>query len=228
MRVFPRSLAAACGWPGSRRPPTSSSRCRTAACRCRPRTRRCARSSPSGRASDRRKIVNVERIPGGPVTLEFTNVPEARGARHAAALAQRLHGRAARGGRRERVALRSHHRHADVGVAAAGGVGIRSPPPPAPFGQMNGVMQPPQDDDDDQAPGAVQLPPALAPIFNNLNSSRSPPGPTRGARATQPAAARPRHLRHDAAAGTAARAGAGRAARAAGRQPVWRGVARRA
>ena len=45
------------------------------------------------------------------------------GARSAAALAERLHHRAAHSRRREPVALRSHHHHADAGVDAAGAVG---------------------------------------------------------------------------------------------------------
>jgi hypothetical protein len=40
--------------------------------------RPCDRFSPNGRASVRRKVVNVERIPGGPLTLELSNVPEAQ------------------------------------------------------------------------------------------------------------------------------------------------------
>ena len=75
------------------------------------------------------KIVNVERVPGGPMTLELHQRARGAGARRAAALAERLHHRAAPRRSREPLALRSHHRHADARGRTAGD--SSSPPPPA-------------------------------------------------------------------------------------------------
>ena len=174
----------------------------------------------------RTQIVNVERIAGGPITIEFTNVPEAEAldmllrslsgymvAPRAVAIADASNF--------DRIIVMPTSASPRPAVSAS----ASAPPPPAPFGQMNGIMQPPQEDENNQAPGAVQLPPALAPIFNNLNLQPQPaganprrPGNTGG---PQPGS---RHLRHDAAAGTAAPASAGRAPRAAGGQSVWRRI----
>ena len=52
--------------------------CMTDACRSSRRTRPCDRFSPNGRGSARPKVVNVERIPGGPLTLELSDMPEAQ------------------------------------------------------------------------------------------------------------------------------------------------------
>ena len=66
------------------------------------------------------KIVNVERIPGGPMTIELTNVPEAHALEILLALGERLHRRAAARRRRQPVAVRSHHRDADARQRASG------------------------------------------------------------------------------------------------------------
>jgi hypothetical protein len=52
------------------------------------------------------------------------------------------------------------------------------PSPPAPFAQLNGIVQPTPDDDDqsNRLPAGVQLPPALAPIFNSLQQQPPQPG----------------------------------------------------
>jgi hypothetical protein len=123
----------------------------------------------------RTQIVNVERIAGGPITIEFTNVPEAEAldmllrslsgymvAPRAVAIADASNF--------DRIIVMPTSASPRPAVSASASV-----PPPAPFGQMNGIMQPPQDDENN-APGAVQLPPALAPIFNNLNVQPQPGG----------------------------------------------------
>jgi hypothetical protein len=124
----------------------------------------------------RTQIVNVERIAGGPITIEFTNVPEAEAldmllrslsgymvAPRAAAIAD--------ASSFDRIIVMPTSASPRPAVSASA-----APPPPAPFGQLNGIMQPPQDDDNNQPPGGVQLPPALAPIFNNLNIQPQPAG----------------------------------------------------
>jgi hypothetical protein len=124
----------------------------------------------------RTQIVNVERIAGGPITIEFTNVPEAEAldmllrslsgymvAPRAVAIADASNF--------DRIIVMPTSASPRAAVSASASV----PPPPAPFGQMNGIIQPPPEDND-QAPGTVQLPPALAPIFNNLNVQPQPAG----------------------------------------------------
>jgi len=123
----------------------------------------------------RTQIVNVERIAGGPITIEFTNVPEAEALDM---LLRSLSGYMV-APRAVAVADASNFDRIIVMPTSASprpAVSASAPSPPAPFGQMNGVMQPTQDDDNGQAPGAVQLPPALAPIFNNLNIQPQPSG----------------------------------------------------
>jgi hypothetical protein len=119
----------------------------------------------------RTQIVNVERIAGGPITIEFTNVPETEAldmllrslsgymvAPRAAVIAD-----ASSFDRIIVMPTSASPRPAPSASAA---------PPPAPFGQVNGIMQP--GEDDNQAPAGAALPPALAPIFNNPNI---PPNP---------------------------------------------------
>ena len=85
-------------------------------------------------------IVNVDRVPGGPLTLELTNVPEAQALE---VLLRSLSGyitapRTA--GAAEPVAIRSHHRHADAGVAPRPAPSA-APPPPV-FNQTPQFTQP--------------------------------------------------------------------------------------
>jgi hypothetical protein len=125
----------------------------------------------------RTQIVNVERIAGGPITIELTNVPEAEAldmllrslsgymvAPRAAVIAD-----ASNFDRIIVMPTTASPRPAPSASAA---------PPPAPFGPLNGIMQP-GDDDNNQGPGGAGLPPALAPIFNNPNI-QPPARPTRG------------------------------------------------
>ena len=114
------------------------------------------------------RIVNGERIAGGPVTLELTNVPEAAGARHPAALGQRLHGRAARAVVAERVAVRSHPRDADRARRRARRRRAAPPPPPRRSRSRTHRAAAARRRRRQSAAGAGQLPPALAPIFNTF------------------------------------------------------------
>ena len=69
------------------------------------------------------KVVNVDRIPGGPLTLELSNMPEAQALD---VLLRSVSGymAAPRGdGGREPFRLRSHHRHADRCRASTRGIG---------------------------------------------------------------------------------------------------------
>mgnify|MGYP003694211433 CR=1 FL=1 len=66
----------------------------------------------SGRGPGEAKVVNAERIPGGPVTLELVNVPRPRRS-IAAALGGWLPGRTARGGGVNLSAIRSNRGDGD-------------------------------------------------------------------------------------------------------------------
>jgi len=111
----------------------------------------------------RTRIVNVERIAGGPITIEFTNVPEQDALDM---LLRTLSGYIA-APRTPFVADASQFdRIIVMPTTAAPRAPASAAPPPAPFAQLNGVLQPPPDDDDRLPTGA--LPPALAPIFSNV------------------------------------------------------------
>lgn len=125
----------------------------------------------------RTTIVNVERITGGPITIEFTNVPEQEALD---TLLRSLSGYMAA----QRTPVVSDASQFDriivmpttaVPRAAASATAPPQAPPP-PFAQLNGLVQPTPDEDDqnNRLPGGVQLPPALAPIFNNLNNLQPP------------------------------------------------------
>ena len=124
----------------------------------------------------RTRIVNVERIAGGPITIELTNVPEQEAldlllrslsgymvAPRAAAVsdASQFDRIIVHADRRRRRGPRSRR---------------ASPPPPAPFGQLNGIMPQPEDDRPN-APGLRCRP-------RSRRSSTTCRRPTRGARAT--------------------------------------------
>jgi hypothetical protein len=125
----------------------------------------------------RTQIVNVERIAGGPITIEFTNVPEAE----ALDVLLRSFSGYMVAPRAAVIADASNFDRIIVMPTTAAPRPAPSAsvaPPPAPFGQLNGIMQP-GDDDNNQAPGGVALPPALAPIFNNPNIQPPGGGPRR-------------------------------------------------
>ena len=117
------------------------------------------------------RIVNVERIPGGPMTIELNERDRSARARGALALGERIHGRAAAGRSRQPVALRSHHRDADAGQRASGSrrdaaaAGVQQQAPQ--------FMQQPHADDDDAddelpAPNVAVPPQNRGPVFNTF------------------------------------------------------------
>ena len=131
------------------------------------------------------RIVNVERIAGGPVTMELTNVPE----QEALDTLLRSYSGYLVAPRTPVVSDASQFDRIIVMPAAAPprpAISASTPPPPAPFGQLNGIIQPSPEDDDGARPGGPNLPPALAPIFNNVppqpnprrpGNTFTPPGP---------------------------------------------------
>jgi hypothetical protein len=113
------------------------------------------------------QIVNVERIAGGPVTIELTNVPE----QEALDTLLRSYSGYLVAPRTPVVSDASQFDRIIVMPAAAAPrppVSASAPPPPAPFGQLNGIVQPSPEEDDIARTGGPQLPPALAPIFNSI------------------------------------------------------------
>jgi hypothetical protein len=151
----------------------------------------------------RTQIVNVERISGAPITIELTNVPE----QEALDLLMRSLSGYLVAPRTPIVSDASQFDKIIVLPAAATprpAVSASAAPPPAPFGQLNGIMPTPEDDESNR-PGGPQLPPALSPIFNNIpqpnpnnpqqNPQRpfntqpvAPPGPFGGPQPEQPVA----------------------------------------
>jgi hypothetical protein len=115
----------------------------------------------------RTQMVNVERISGGPITIEFNNVPEQEALDM---LLRTVSGyiaapravAAADASMFERVVVMPTNAAPRPAPSAA------PPPAPAPFAQFNGIMPQPQDDDDNRQQPGLQLPPALAPIFSNF------------------------------------------------------------
>jgi len=124
----------------------------------------------------RTQIVNVERIAGGPVTIEFTNVPE----QEALDMLLRTVSGYMAAPRAQLVSDASQFDRIIVMPTSAAprpAPSAAPPPPPAPFAQLNGIMQPPPDEDDNtrQPPPGLQLPPALAPIFSNFPQPQGAP-----------------------------------------------------
>jgi len=115
----------------------------------------------------RTRIVNVERIAGAPITIELTNVPEQDALD---TLLRSFSGYmvaprtpiVSDASQFDRIIVMPTTAAPRTAVSAAG------PPPPAPFGQLNGIIQPSPEEEDNARPGGPQLPPALAPIFNNV------------------------------------------------------------
>jgi hypothetical protein len=108
-------------------------------------------------------IVNVERISGAPITMQLTNVPE----QEALDLLMRSLSGYLVAPRTPVLSDASQFDRIIVLPTAASprpAVAAASPPPPAPFGQLNGIMPQPEDD----GPAGPSLPPALSPIFNNM------------------------------------------------------------
>jgi hypothetical protein len=113
------------------------------------------------------KIVNMERVPGGPVTLELTNVPEAQALE---VLLRSLSGYIAAPRAVEAANLSRFDRIILMPTLAA----ARPPTPssPAPVFQQNPQFPPPQPaDDDDERPAPnvpVAVPGQRGPVFNSF------------------------------------------------------------
>ena len=113
------------------------------------------------------KIVNMERVPGGPVTLELTNVPEAQALD---VLLRSLSGYIAAPRAVEAANLSRFDRIILMPTLAA----ARPPTPssPAPVFQQNPQFPPPQPaDDDDERPAPnvpVAVPGQRGPVFNSF------------------------------------------------------------
>ena len=124
------------------------------------------------------RIVNGEKVPGGPVTLQLTNEPEEQRARYDPPRRERLHGGAAADRHRQRVALRSHRCPADEQRAPERAAGPAPPPQPA-FQPQQPAFTPPQfppgipiptgnDDQDDAPPPRAVMPNPRNPVFNGI------------------------------------------------------------
>ena len=141
------------------------------------------------------KIVNMERVPGGPVTLEFSNVPEAQALE---VLLRTLSGYitaprpvdAANLSHFDRIILMPT-------LAAARPATSSAPPPPPPMFQQAPQFPPPAaDDSDDDRPGPpVPMPgvPPRGPVFNTFPqpqvvNPQTVPMPQPGAPIQQPPA----------------------------------------
>jgi len=112
------------------------------------------------------KIVNIERVPGGPVTLELTNVPEAQALD---VVLRSLSGYIAAPRPVEASNLSRFDRIILMPTLAAARPPTQSSPAPV-FQQQNPQFQPPQpaDDDDDQRPMPNVPVPARGPVFNQF------------------------------------------------------------
>ncbi|MCU1384325.1 MAG: hypothetical protein JWL71_3022 [Acidobacteria bacterium] len=136
------------------------------------------------------KIVNMERVPGGPVTLELTNVPESQALE---ILLRTLSGYIT-AVRPVDVANLSHFDRIIVMPTLASARPVTSAPA-APVFQQNPQFQPPQpadddSDDDKPAPNVVVPPQPRGPVFNSFPQPQvvNPQSPTAqpGAPAAQP------------------------------------------
>ena len=114
------------------------------------------------------KIVNVDRVPGGPMTLELTNVPEAQALE---VLLRALSGYITAPRPVEVENLSHFDRIIIMPTLAAARPATSSPPPPA-FQQGPQFAPPAADDDDDDRPAPnVRVPPGGAqrgPVFNTF------------------------------------------------------------
>lgn len=113
------------------------------------------------------KIVNVERLPGGPVTLELQNVPEATALE---VLLRALSGYIAAPRAVEAANLSRYDRIIIVPTLASARPPAASTPPPVFQQPQPQFVPPPADDDvDDEQPAPnVQVPPGRGPVFNTF------------------------------------------------------------
>ena len=126
----------------------------------------------------RTKIVNVERIAGGPVTIELRNMPEPDALD---VLLRSVSGYMA-APRAPFVSDASQFDRIIVMPTSAAPRPATSSAPPQPqppqFGQLSGVLQP-SPEDENVMPGGLAMPPALAPIFANFPQPQTPGNPRR-------------------------------------------------
>ena len=112
------------------------------------------------------KIVNVERIPGGPITIELTNVPESQALE---VLLRALSGYIT-APRPVEAANLSHFDRIIImpTLAAARPAPSSAPPPPVfqPAPQFN--QPPPAGDDEPDDPRPMPVPPNRGPVFNTF------------------------------------------------------------
>jgi hypothetical protein len=113
------------------------------------------------------KIVNVDRVPGGPMTIELTNVPEAQALE---VLLRTLSGYITAPRPVEVENLSHFDRIIIMPTLAAARPATSSPPPPV-FQQAPQFAPPAADDDDDDRPAPnVRVPPGgqRGPVFNTF------------------------------------------------------------
>jgi hypothetical protein len=115
------------------------------------------------------KIVNVERVPGGPISLELTNVPEAQALE---VLLRSLSGYITAPRQAGAPNLSQFDRIIIMPTVASARPAASSSAPPPVFPQAPQYTQPPADDQepDDQRPPApgVQAQPNRGPVFNTF------------------------------------------------------------
>jgi hypothetical protein len=133
------------------------------------------------------KIVNVERIPGGPMSIELNNVPESQALE---VLLRAMSGYIA-APRAVDAANLSRFDRIIVMPTLAGvrpAASTAAPPPPV-FQQSPQFTQPVADDDDEPTPPNVQVPQGRGPVFNTFPQPQvvNPNGPV-GMPNGQPAA----------------------------------------
>jgi len=133
------------------------------------------------------KIVNVERLPGGPITLELQNVPEATALE---VLLRALSGYIAAPRAVEVANLSRYDRIIVMPTLASARPATASTPPPPVFQQPQPQFVPPPADDDvdDEQPAPnVQVPPGRGPVFNTFPQGTTvAPQPGQGFGGQQP------------------------------------------
>ena len=129
------------------------------------------------------KIVNVERIPGGPLTLELTNVPEQQALDLLLRSISGYMAAARQVGAAPNVSLYDRIVVMPTPVAPRAAVAA-APPPPAAYPQPQFPQPQPADDDvDDERPQPavpmpVPAPAQRAPVFNSFPQPQVMPTPT--------------------------------------------------
>ncbi len=137
------------------------------------------------------KIVNVERVPGGPVTLELINVPEAQALE---VLLRSISGYITAPRPVEVATLSRFDRIILMPTLAAARPSTGSAPPPVFQQAPQFNNQAPDDDgDDDKLPPPVGAPPPRGPVFNSFPqpqavNPQAPPVPQPGGAAAAPQA----------------------------------------